>query len=302
MNLNHLEYFLEIVNCDSITKASKKLYLSPTTLVSAINALENELGYKLLIRSHRGVTPTTAGKIVYDDLLKIFKMTRSWFFLDKINHATENVTIRVVPSVYESVCSKLSVDMLENYPDIFLDMTPLYSRNFEKEFFENHLSLAIGSYHKSNKSSVEVFAQNFNLNLDILFEDHYVVYYSSANKFFENKSSISLEEYNSLESISFLSQKTFECEMNSFFTKLLPIYTFEQLFEYLSNHNCVTILPSILQKHIICSSGKIHTCPFSDNTIKIWFYLLSHQENKLTVSEKKVQDYIKFYFSKNFTP
>lgn len=293
MNLNHLEYFLEIVNCSSITKASKKLYLSPTTLVAAVNALEDELGYKLLVRSHNGTTPTAAGRVIYEDILEIFKTKESWFFLDKIGGVAESATIKVVPSIYESVYPKLSVDMLEKYPDVFLDAAPLYSRNFEKEFYENNLKLYLGSYHKSDKGAIELFAQNLHLNLDVLFEDEYLVYYGAQNEYFQGKGSIMLAEYNSFERITFLSQKTFECEISKFFSRLMPMYSFEQMFEYIATHNCVTVLPSILKNNLHCSSGQILTCPFSDNHTKIWFFLLSHQEDKLSPAEKKARDYFR---------
>ena len=49
MNLNHLEYYVQIVKYGSITKAAKKIFISPSALIAALNSLEEELGYKLLI-------------------------------------------------------------------------------------------------------------------------------------------------------------------------------------------------------------------------------------------------------------
>ena len=301
MNLNHLEYFLEAINCKSITKASEKLYLSPATLVTAIKSLEKELGYQLLIRSHSGVTPTAAGIQIYNDILKIKKITQSWYSLDKINNLINSVSIKVVPSIYESIGSHLSIELLEAYPNIFLDITPLYSRNFEKEFYENTIKIAIGSYHELDKISIEAFARNSNLKLDILFEDYYIIYYGAKNEYFSGKNAVNLDEYKLMERVIFHSQKTFECEMNEFYNKFLPLCTFEQLLEYISTHNCVTVLPSILQNHNFFSNGKVCTCPFQDCHKKIWFYMLSHPENQLSFAERSVRDYIKVYFHSRFS-
>lgn len=66
MNLDHLKSFLVIVECNSISKAAKKLHLTQPGLSMQLQSLENEIGAKLLIRSNKGVRLTDEGKIVFE--------------------------------------------------------------------------------------------------------------------------------------------------------------------------------------------------------------------------------------------
>ena len=44
MNIQHLEYLIEVYNCGSINKAAKYHYISQSHLSKIIKNLENELG------------------------------------------------------------------------------------------------------------------------------------------------------------------------------------------------------------------------------------------------------------------
>jgi DNA-binding transcriptional LysR family regulator len=66
MNLNYLRSFCATVQNNSISKAAKQLHLTQPGLSLQLQALENEVGSPLLIRSNKGVELTDAGKILYD--------------------------------------------------------------------------------------------------------------------------------------------------------------------------------------------------------------------------------------------
>ena len=71
MNIEHLEYLLEVYNCGSINKAAKYHYISQSHLSKIIKNLENELGYTLIIRSKSGLTFTHAGTVFIKSAEKI---------------------------------------------------------------------------------------------------------------------------------------------------------------------------------------------------------------------------------------
>ncbi len=66
MNLNYLKSFYITVQNNSISKAAKQLHLTQPGLSLQMQALENEVGTPLLIRSNKGVELTDAGKILYE--------------------------------------------------------------------------------------------------------------------------------------------------------------------------------------------------------------------------------------------
>lgn len=57
-----MEYFIQIVECGSLTKASQKLYLSQPSLTKAISGLEAEYNIQLFQRSAKGIHLTPAGR------------------------------------------------------------------------------------------------------------------------------------------------------------------------------------------------------------------------------------------------
>jgi len=62
MRTEQVNYFLEVVETGSFTKAAENLHMHHTSLREAIIALENELGKTLLLRSKKGVELTEVGK------------------------------------------------------------------------------------------------------------------------------------------------------------------------------------------------------------------------------------------------
>lgn len=62
-----LNAFIAAADCGSFTKASEKLYISPTAVMKQINTLEDSLGLKLISRTNQGIRLTPAGQSVYKD-------------------------------------------------------------------------------------------------------------------------------------------------------------------------------------------------------------------------------------------
>ena len=62
-----LDTFIAVVDCGSFTKASERLYVSPTAVMKQMNTLESHLSLKLIERTPTGVCLTPAGKVIYRD-------------------------------------------------------------------------------------------------------------------------------------------------------------------------------------------------------------------------------------------
>lgn len=72
MNLQKLQYFIEMAKQQSFTKASEKLYISQPALSKQIKLLEEELGFALFMRSSKGVKLTPKGYALYQELQPLF--------------------------------------------------------------------------------------------------------------------------------------------------------------------------------------------------------------------------------------
>ncbi len=62
MTLNQLRYIVTVAECDSITEAAGRLYLSQPSLTAAIRELEKELGITLFLRTNHGIIVTVEGE------------------------------------------------------------------------------------------------------------------------------------------------------------------------------------------------------------------------------------------------
>ena len=75
MNLKQLEYFVAIAEEGQITAAARRLHISQPPLSYELRELERELGTQLVQRGPRGVTPTEAGRLLYERARRILAMT-----------------------------------------------------------------------------------------------------------------------------------------------------------------------------------------------------------------------------------
>ena len=66
LNLKRLQYLDAVYQYKNFTQASEALYVSQPAISSAVQALEEELGVRLVVRSSKGVTFYIRGRAVYD--------------------------------------------------------------------------------------------------------------------------------------------------------------------------------------------------------------------------------------------
>ncbi|MBY7957567.1 LysR family transcriptional regulator [Vibrio fluvialis] len=81
--LQHIEMLMLIVRHGSFRKAAKELNVSPPSLTTAINNLEEKLGVRLLNRSTRSLSLTVVGEEFLNDVIPIFNQYRK--VIDNIN-------------------------------------------------------------------------------------------------------------------------------------------------------------------------------------------------------------------------
>ena len=101
MNLKQLEYFVQVAELGSFSKAAVALDVAQPALSRQVRALETEVRQQLFLRNGRGVALTDAGKRLFDHSVAVLQL---------ITHAREDlgasrdepvgrVTIGLPPSI-----------------------------------------------------------------------------------------------------------------------------------------------------------------------------------------------------------
>lgn len=121
MNVTFAQTFLEVVKVGNLNRAAGRLNVTESTVTTRINALENLLGQKLLIRSRSGAELTSAG---FKFLRYAEIMSQAW------GQARQELSLS---KEFKSVCNvgchfdlwdgagRIWADMLrENHPDVAL--------------------------------------------------------------------------------------------------------------------------------------------------------------------------------------
>jgi LysR family transcriptional regulator, transcriptional activator of the cysJI operon len=94
MNLQSIKYFHEVVECKSISKVAANCHISQSALSQQIQKLEDNLGYKLLNRSNKGVELTEYGNVVHKYAENIIR-TYDTMLEELINIDNHNSMIRI---------------------------------------------------------------------------------------------------------------------------------------------------------------------------------------------------------------
>lgn len=102
MDIRQLNYFAKVCEMGSFSRAAAFLHIAQPALSRQVNALENELKERLLIRNGRGVTPTEAGERLLRHAQDIVEM------LERTYADMENARLKRVGSVAIGMPGSLS--------------------------------------------------------------------------------------------------------------------------------------------------------------------------------------------------
>jgi len=123
-DLSDLDAFLAVVRARGFRPAAVKRNVSPSALSEAVRRLEQRLGVRLLNRTTRSVTPTEAGRRLYEQLSPVFREIAG--ALDAVNSYRESPTgtLRLnVPSIAaREILPALVAPFLHAHPGITMEV------------------------------------------------------------------------------------------------------------------------------------------------------------------------------------
>lgn len=121
-----LTAFVCVADCGSFNKASEKLFLSSTSIMKQINALEKHLDVQLMERTNQGITLTEAGKIIYKHAKHLFRYSEKVIAEAKNAMNLSETTFCVGTSILNPCKPFMDLwyQINESFPDYKLHIVP----------------------------------------------------------------------------------------------------------------------------------------------------------------------------------
>jgi len=111
INYHHLYYFWSVARDESITRASERLRLAPSTISAQVGKLEDMLGGKLFLRVGRNLELTELGRIVFRYADEIF--TLGLEMLDTVRGRPASGQLRLVVGIVDALPKLVVRKLLE---------------------------------------------------------------------------------------------------------------------------------------------------------------------------------------------
>jgi LysR family transcriptional regulator, transcriptional activator of the cysJI operon len=145
MEDSRLKAFCLIVEMKSFSKAAEAAFVTQSAMSHLIKNLEDELGGKLLNRSGKTITPTSAGKILYDHAKKILEGYKS------LENDIYNVVKKIKGPLYLGASTTVAkyllpqvlYDFSRNYPEAQLNLSVSGSEKVISELHQGKIDIGI---------------------------------------------------------------------------------------------------------------------------------------------------------------
>lgn len=126
MNLfSSIELFVKTIEVGSFSELGRQLHMAPSSISRQINALEEELGVRLLQRTTRNINLTEAGQVYYDRVSKILvDLDEAQLAISQLQATPRGVLrMNVAVPFGERIIVPLISGFLSSYPDLNIDLT-----------------------------------------------------------------------------------------------------------------------------------------------------------------------------------
>ncbi|MFH1530626.1 MAG: LysR family transcriptional regulator [Pseudomonadota bacterium] len=153
MELHQLRCFVAVVEEGGLNRATTRIHITQPALSYQIKQLENELGVSLLHRQPRGITPTEAGRVLFQHAREVLEAER------RALRAVEMLSDGVVGEIRIGTINSVGVYFLppvltliqEKYP--LARSTIIYGRSLEvmEALLANQVDLAIVADPRPNR-------------------------------------------------------------------------------------------------------------------------------------------------------
>ncbi|MGR5285664.1 LysR family transcriptional regulator [Vibrio maritimus] len=153
LQFDNIASFVAVVEAGSFSSAARKLGKSQSTVSTAIQNLESDLGFNLFIRQNAKVTLTDKGKRLFHLSTPVVSKYRDLLTaVSKMSHSEQIVfRVGIDPLVYNSNVKQTLFQFSEAFPEIDLEVVTKPSFVLSNYINQGKIDLALGNpYHKTD--------------------------------------------------------------------------------------------------------------------------------------------------------
>lgn len=172
MRIERLNYLVEMSKYDSMNKAAEELYISQSTLRSAIASLEDELGVTLVQTTRHGTQLTAFGERVVHESKLILDIVEGWKRDGRISHdLKEELTIGISQIASYIIFQNNILDFKKNYPNISLRLLRQTSSEIFQMLKYGKCNMGIILAHADDEEYLSTELAPMGQQVELVFED-----------------------------------------------------------------------------------------------------------------------------------
>lgn len=280
MNLTTLQYFIDVYDLRSFSRAAEKNYVSQTAISIQMKALEEELNVMLFSRNQKPILPTEQGDFLYRHVIEIINM---WNFTTEAIQEIANRPLRFTYSMHgggillSDLISKIDFDI---FPKKFTFL-PLKDSN-SLEMIKNHRAdLAIIEQHELRNLSKEFVVEKLFHMTYFLAVNHkhpLAVYSEVTLDNLDLQQLIILKTVHSQRNKNFIRLFDYLNSSDYDFSNNITAPDFQTMLLYVLENNGIAIIPSHVNTNI--RSSNIKLIPLRNLSTESSMYLTGRKEHQ----------------------
>ncbi|RTY90444.1 hydrogen peroxide-inducible genes activator [Flavobacterium sp. RSP46] len=145
MNIQQLEYIIAVDRLKNFTKAAEYCNVTQATLSAMVKKLEQELGIVIFDRKKNPTETTEIGIETIENAKKV--VLHSQLLKDdakkSIGKIEGKIRIGIIPTIANSLLPKILKPILENFPDLKLEISEQTTNSITKQLKEGQLDMGI---------------------------------------------------------------------------------------------------------------------------------------------------------------
>lgn len=302
MRLNQLEYALEIMKTESLSKASENLFITKTALSESIIQLEKELGFMIFTRSRAGMHPTEAGSFFLKDANDIMKIASKWDNLKKMNETAEELKMAISYAIFPMVSNLMEKILLEQN-NLSLSLKEYGAGEVLQALPRNKNMIAILSVVEklSWPGFVEFEKANPDWKIEELGEDELVLAVGRGSLAAEREI-MTLDEVNALKSD--IKMALLSWDKNALLNKLkccggnihLTLTNREKIISMVSAGTAISLFPERVMKFEMQTNERLSYVKVDADDMKMKYFMIYNTKPQMTEQKREVLESLKNCF------